>query len=35
MGDYPGVGEVSKLAYYAENCPDPDLMLNLTRFARQ
>jgi murein DD-endopeptidase MepM/ murein hydrolase activator NlpD len=35
MGDYPGVGEVSKLAHYAENCPDPDLMLNLTRFARQ
>jgi peptidoglycan LD-endopeptidase LytH len=32
MGDYPGVAEPSRRAYYAANCPDPDLMLNLNRF---
>ncbi|MBF4470843.1 peptidoglycan DD-metalloendopeptidase family protein [Flavobacterium sp. HJJ] len=28
-GDYPGVCSKSKLSYYLENCPDPNLLLNI------
>lgn len=28
-GDYPGVCSKSKLAYYLENCPDPNLLLKI------
>ncbi len=30
-GDYPGVGERSKLDYYRENCPDPGFVLPWSR----
>ncbi|TMM53313.1 peptidase M23 [Maribacter algarum] len=27
-GDYPGVCSVDKLKFYAQNCPDPNILLN-------
>ncbi|PJJ08168.1 peptidase M23-like protein [Flavobacterium sp. 1] len=29
LGDYPGVCSKSKLAYYLENCPNPNLLLKI------
>jgi murein DD-endopeptidase MepM/ murein hydrolase activator NlpD len=29
FGDYPGVCSKNKLAYYLENCPDPNLLLKI------
>nr|WP_315157514.1 peptidoglycan DD-metalloendopeptidase family protein [uncultured Flavobacterium sp.] len=29
FGDYPGVCSKSKLAYYLDNCPDPNLLLKI------
>lgn len=29
FGDYPGVSSKNKLAYYLENCPDPNLLLKI------
>jgi murein DD-endopeptidase MepM/ murein hydrolase activator NlpD len=29
FGDYPGVCSKNKLAYYLENCPDPNLLLEI------
>lgn len=29
FGDYPGVCSRNKLAYYEENCPDPNLLLKI------
>ena len=29
MGDYPGVCSASDLEFYAENCPDPNLLLKI------
>jgi murein DD-endopeptidase MepM/ murein hydrolase activator NlpD len=29
FGDYPGVSSKTKLAYYLENCPDPNLLLKI------
>ncbi|WP_299245645.1 peptidoglycan DD-metalloendopeptidase family protein [uncultured Aquimarina sp.] len=29
MGDYPGVSNKMDLAYYLENCPDPNLLLKI------
>lgn len=29
LGDYPGVCSKSKLDYYLENCPDPNLLLKI------
>jgi murein DD-endopeptidase MepM/ murein hydrolase activator NlpD len=34
-GDYPGVCSLSRLDYYRKNCPDPDLMLHMRKFAVQ
>lgn len=31
-GDYPGVCRFSEREYYLTNCPDPDLMAQLSRF---
>lgn len=31
FGDYPGVCSKSKLDYYLKNCPDPNLLLKITR----
>ena len=31
-GDYPGVCKISERAMYLENCPDPDLVLNMMRY---
>lgn len=31
QGDYPGVCKESEREYYLQNCPDPDLILNLNR----
>jgi len=31
FGDYPGVCSKSKLAYYLQNCPDPNLLLKITQ----
>jgi peptidoglycan LD-endopeptidase LytH len=31
-GDYPGVCKFSEKDKYMENCPDPDLMINMNRF---
>ena len=28
-GDYPGVSNKNKLAYYLDNCPDPNLLLKI------
>jgi murein DD-endopeptidase MepM/ murein hydrolase activator NlpD len=28
-GDYPGVSSQNNLAYYSDNCPDPNLILKL------
>lgn len=33
-GDYPGVCRFSERMYYLENCPDPDLVLQLNRYIR-
>jgi murein DD-endopeptidase MepM/ murein hydrolase activator NlpD len=30
FGDYPGVCSQNKLAYYLENCPDPNLLLKIS-----
>lgn len=30
FGDYPGVCSKSKLPYYLENCPDPNLLLKIS-----
>ena len=30
FGDYPGVCSKNKLAYYLENCPDPNLLLKIS-----
>lgn len=32
-GDYPGVCRFSERAYYLKNCPDPDLILQMTQYA--
>jgi murein DD-endopeptidase MepM/ murein hydrolase activator NlpD len=32
-GDYPGVCKLSERAYYLNNCPDPDLILGMMRYA--
>lgn len=32
LGDYPGVCSKSKLDYYLENCPDPNLLLKIRPF---
>ena len=29
VGDYPGVCSINELAFYRENCPDPELLLRL------
>jgi len=29
FGDYPGVCTITKLPYYLENCPDPNLLLKI------
>jgi murein DD-endopeptidase MepM/ murein hydrolase activator NlpD len=31
-GDYPGVCKLSEKKYYLDNCPDPDLILNMSRW---
>lgn len=31
-GDYPGVCKASEQAYYVENCPDPEAVLNWNRY---
>jgi murein DD-endopeptidase MepM/ murein hydrolase activator NlpD len=31
-GDYPGVCKISERAMYLENCPDPDLVLNMMKY---
>ncbi|HSD08006.1 peptidoglycan DD-metalloendopeptidase family protein [Flavobacterium sp.] len=31
LGDYPGVCSKNKLAYYLDNCPDPNLLLKITK----
>ena len=31
-GDYPGVCSINDIKYYAQNCPDPNLVLNLSNF---
>ncbi|MBL0054778.1 MAG: peptidoglycan DD-metalloendopeptidase family protein [Chitinophagaceae bacterium] len=33
-GDYPGVCASSEKEFYLNNCPDPDLILNLLAYAR-
>jgi len=32
-GDYPGVCSISEKEKYLHNCPDPDLMLNMMKYA--
>lgn len=32
-GDYPGVASLSSLDYYRKNCPDPDILLNMKKWA--
>jgi murein DD-endopeptidase MepM/ murein hydrolase activator NlpD len=32
-GDYPGVCKLSERAKYLNNCPDPDLLLNMLQYA--
>lgn len=34
-GDYPGVCKPSEKEYYLNNCPDPDLIINMMQFSRQ
>ena len=34
-GDYPGVCKLSEKEKYLANCPDPDLVLKMMRFANQ
>ena len=31
-GDYPGVCKLSEVQKYVQNCPNPDLLLNLNRY---
>jgi hypothetical protein len=31
-GDYPGVCKYSEREKYLENCPDPDLILQMNRY---
>ena len=33
-GDYPGVCSLNRLDYYRKNCPDPDLVLNMRKWAK-
>ncbi|HVX52631.1 MAG TPA: peptidoglycan DD-metalloendopeptidase family protein [Chitinophagaceae bacterium] len=33
-GDYPGVCTISEQGYYLENCPDPDLILQMMSYAK-
>ncbi|CAN5490650.1 hypothetical protein BH10BAC3_BH10BAC3_08820 [soil metagenome] len=33
-GDYPGVCALNRLDYYRKNCPDPDLVLNMRKWAK-
>jgi murein DD-endopeptidase MepM/ murein hydrolase activator NlpD len=33
-GDYPGVCSLEEMELYLQNCPDPDLILNLMQYAR-
>ena len=33
-GDYPGVCKLSERNYYAENCPDPDIILQMSHFVK-
>lgn len=33
-GDYPGVCKVSEMDKYLDNCPDPDLILQMMQFAK-
>lgn len=32
-GDYPGVSTISESGYYLDNCPDADLILDMTKYA--
>jgi murein DD-endopeptidase MepM/ murein hydrolase activator NlpD len=34
VGDYPGVCRYSQREIYLQNCPDPDLILNINRFVK-
>lgn len=34
LGDYPGVCKFSEREKYLDNCPDPDLVLNMNRFLK-
>ena len=31
-GDYPGVCKLSERDYYLQNCPDPDIILNMMQY---
>jgi murein DD-endopeptidase MepM/ murein hydrolase activator NlpD len=31
VGDYPGVCKKSDVAFYKENCPDPNLLLKINK----
>jgi murein DD-endopeptidase MepM/ murein hydrolase activator NlpD len=33
-GDYPGVCKLSEQHYYAQNCPDPDIILQMMHFEK-
>lgn len=33
-GDYPGVCKMSEKDFYLENCPDPDLILQMNQYVR-
>lgn len=33
-GNYPGVCKLSETPWYLQNCPNPDLILNLMRYAK-
>jgi murein DD-endopeptidase MepM/ murein hydrolase activator NlpD len=32
QGDYPGVGKYSEKSFWLDNCPDPDLILDLNQY---
>jgi len=34
QGDYPGVCKYSEQAKYLQNCPDPDLILQMNRWLK-
>ncbi len=34
-GDYPGVCKFSERAHYLDNCPDPDLILQMMQYAKR